>query len=317
VLKADITPAVVGELVREQFPQWADLRVEPVDLDGWDNTTYRLGDDMSVRLPSADIYIPQVDKEHRWLPVLAEHLPLAIPAPLAKGVPGCGFPRPWSVYRWLPGTHARVDRIADLSEFAMTLGDFLAALYAIDGAGGPPAGQHSHFRGDVVTTWDAETRRTIAELVDDIDAEAVAEVWEAAVETRWDGTPVWVHGDVTPSNLLVVDGRLSAVIDFGCSAVGDPACDLTIAWTLFEGDSRRIFRERLGMDDDTWARARGWALWKALITVARAGSEHPERAEVVARRFGWRQSPLAVVDDLVADHRRTGEGGAGGATGPG
>ena len=167
--KADITPALVASLVAAQFPQWADLPVRPVELDGWDNTTYRLGDEMSVRLPSADRYSLQVGKEHRWLPILARRLPLPIPEPLAEGVLGCGFPRPWSVYRWLEGEPATVERIANLVEFAAELAGFLDALYRIDPSGGPPPGMHNFFRGGPLTTYDAETRNAIADLCDEID----------------------------------------------------------------------------------------------------------------------------------------------------
>lgn len=141
--KADLTPALVSRLLAAQFPHWAHLPVTPVELDGWDNTTFRLGTELAVRLPSADGYIPQVEKEHRWLPILGPQLPLAIPEPVAKGAPGCGFPRPWSVYRWLSGEPATVDRVADVDRLATDLADFLAALYAIDATGGPAAGEQA------------------------------------------------------------------------------------------------------------------------------------------------------------------------------
>jgi aminoglycoside phosphotransferase (APT) family kinase protein len=229
--KADVVQGVVACLVTRQFPQWAGLAISAVELDGWDNTTFRLGDNMSVRLPSDEAYVAQVDKEHRWLPVLAEHLPLTIPQPVARGVPGCGYPRPWSIYRWLEGDHATIERVADLTQFAITLAKFLAALYSVDPTGGPPAGRHSFYRGGPLSTYDTETRAAIDELADEIDTEGATQVWEAALSATWEGPLVWVHGDVAPSNLLVVDGRLSALIDFGCSAVGDPACDTVIAWT--------------------------------------------------------------------------------------
>lgn len=207
--KADITPALVRCLLATQFPELVDLPVSTVELDGWDNTTFRLGDNMSVRLPSADAYVAQVDKEHRWLPVLADHLPLSIPRPLARGVPGCGYPRPWSIYRWVEGQHATIERIADLTEFTIALAEFLAALYLIDTTGGPPPGRHSFYRGGPLSTYDAETRAAIGELADQIDNETATRVWEAALLATWSRRPVWVHGDVAPSNLLVVDGRLS------------------------------------------------------------------------------------------------------------
>lgn len=266
--RAAITPALASELVAAQFPHWAHLPVTPVECDGWDNTTFRLGDEMSVRLPSAAEYVAQVDKEHRWLPVLAGHVPVAIPEPLAKGTPGSGYPWPWSVYRWLPGEPATEERIADLRAFAIQLAEVLTALHTVAAAGGPVPGSHNFFRGGPVGTYDAQTRTAIAALEDDVDAVAATRVWEAALLASWHGPPVWVHGDVAAGNLLVEDGTLSAIIDFGCAAVGDPACDVAIAWTLFSGDSREAFRTRLDVDERTWARGRGWALWKALITIA-------------------------------------------------
>jgi aminoglycoside phosphotransferase (APT) family kinase protein len=274
-----ITPELAAKLVAAQFPHWACLPVRPVDLAGWDNITFRLGQDMSVRLPSGAIYFPQVDKEHRWLPELARQVPLPIPEPVARGVPGCGYPWPWSIYRWLPGRPAAASSIADLGQFAADLADFLAALYRIDPAGGPPGGEHSCFRGGPVAVWDEQTRAAIKVLDGQIDTGRATHVWETALAAGWHGPPVWVHGDVSTANLLTDGGRLSAVIDFGCSAVGDPACDTVIAWTLLTGESRRIFRERLPVDDGTWARGRGWALWKALIILAQ--EDDPETRHVI------------------------------------
>jgi aminoglycoside phosphotransferase (APT) family kinase protein len=301
--RAEITADIAARLVAEQFPQWADLPVVPAGLNGWDNTTFRLGDQLSVRLPSADGYVEQIDKEHRWLPLLAGRLPLPIPQPVAKGRPSKEFPRPWSVYRWIEGEPACQGPIADLPVFAADLAGFLAALYAIDPAGGPTPGVHSAFRGGPLITWDEQTRRSIRLLADDIDAQAATRVWEACVASSWEGPPVWVHGDVTASNLLVADGALRAVIDFGCAAVGDPACDLVMAWTFFTEHSAAAFRRGLPLDDATWARGRGWALWKALITLA-IHREGGDDAQAAARRFGWRHSPDQIINRIVADHTR-------------
>jgi aminoglycoside phosphotransferase (APT) family kinase protein len=304
VEKAVITPELVSRLVAAQFPHWADLAVTPVELDGWDNTTFRLGEDLAVRLPSADGYVPQVDKEHRWLPILAPQLPLPIPRPLAKGIPGSGFPRPWSVYRWLPGRHTTLDRVEDLNRFATDIANFLAALYTIDAADGPEPGEHNFFRGGPLTNYDSETRESISSLKAEIDTEAATNVWEAALAATWHGPSVWIHGDVTAANLLVVDGRLSAVVDFGCSGVGDPACDVTMAWTFFFGDSREVFRNLLPLDEGTWARGRGWALWKALMTLEKALKVDAARADLATRRFGWRLSARHVIEEVLADHSR-------------
>ncbi|WP_130337221.1 aminoglycoside phosphotransferase family protein [Micromonospora kangleipakensis] len=262
-----IDVALVRRLIATQFPRWADLPVRPVAVGGWDNRTFHLGDAMTVRLPSAAGYVPQVDKEHRWLPVLAPRLPLTVPTPLARGEPGEGYPFPWAVHRWIDGETARVDRIGDLTAFARTLADFLAALPRPEPAAGPPAGAHSSFRGASLMTYDAETRRAIEALGDRIPVGTVTEIWATALRSTWSGPPVWFHGDVAWGNLLVRGGRLAAVIDFGCCGVGDPACDLAVAWTLLSGPSRSAFRAALAVDDGMWARGRGWVLWKGLITL--------------------------------------------------
>ena len=294
VKKADITPALVSRLVATQFPQWADLPIRPVDTDGWDNATFRLGRHMSVRLPSSPAYAEQVDKEQHWLPILARQLPLPIPEPLAKGRPGCGFPHPWSVYRWIAGQTAEAGQIADLGEFAASLAGFLAALYQVDPSSGPLPGTHNFFRGGSPAYYDAETRAALTTLRGHIDTGLATEVWEAALAAPWDGPPVWFHGDAQPGNLLLNSaGQLSAVIDFGTTGIGDPACDTTIAWTFLSGDSQRVFKERLPVDEATWTRGRGWAIWKAMIVLARALDTSPADADVTKH----------VINKILADHR--------------
>jgi len=302
VHKGDITAEMVAGLVARQFPRWAGLPVTPVDLDGWDNTTFRLGATLSVRLPSADIYVPQIDKEHRWLARLAPQLPLAIPEPVGRGEPEEAFPRPWSVYRWIEGATASPATVGDPVVFAADLAGFLGALYACDTTGGPLAGGHSHNRGRPVAVWDASTRWALDQIGSGVDTAGATEVWEAALDAGACRRPVWVHGDVTGTNLLVAEGRLAAVIDFGCCAVGDPACDTTPAWTYFSGAGRRAFVDGLPLDGATWARGRGWALWKALIELV-AERDAPGHAERVARRMGWCRGPAGVVAEVIADHR--------------
>jgi aminoglycoside phosphotransferase (APT) family kinase protein len=285
----DVT--LVRRLLATQFPKWADLALTPAVPQGWDNRTFRLGENLSVRLPSAERYNLQVEKEQRWLPFLAPYLPLPIPTPVARGRPGENFPWPWSVYRWLEGEVATLENITDLTGFATKLAHFLLALQKVDPTDGPPPGLHSAFRGAPPETYDADTRRTIAALGDRIQAEDATAVWEAALSARWRGTPVWFHGDVAVGNLLVREGCLSAVIDFGCAGVGDPACDLTIAWTLLSGESREAFRAALPLDAATWARGRGWALWKALLILTE--SLHTNRAREAYR----------VITEVIAEHK--------------
>jgi aminoglycoside phosphotransferase (APT) family kinase protein len=292
----EISTALVEQLISEQFPQWADLPVRPVEFGGWDNRTFHLGDDMNVRLPSAAHYALQVEKEQHWLPRLAPYLPLPIPAPLAIGRPGRGYPWHWSVYRWLPGETATHAPIADLGSFATTLGEFLTALQRIDARSGPPPGQHNFFRGGPLAVYDHETRRALEALEGRIDVATARVVWELALGSAWNNAPVWFHGDVASGNLLVENGQLSAVIDFGTSGVGDPACDLSISWTMFDETSRAAFRDALPLDEETWARGRGWTLWKALIVAAEMPGT--DRREIEKSR--------RVIDAVLSDHRRYG-----------
>jgi len=301
VQKADITADLVEGLVESQFPQWAGLPVTSVELDGWDNTTFRLGSSMSVRLPSADPYVAQVDKEHRWLPVLAPQLPVPIPVPLGRGEPTPAFPRPWSVYGWIDGDLLTVDRAPDMKAFASDLAGFLAALYACEPTG-PAPGPHSFFRGGPVATWDDQTRQTVEVVGEVIDTRAALDVWEAALDAQREAPAVWAHGDVTGANLLVRDGRLAGVLDFGCCAVGDPACDLTISWTFFNGESRELFKALVPVEASAWARGRGWTLWKALLHLA-ADQATPGEGQRRDRRVGWRFSAQDIVAELIADYR--------------
>ena len=254
--EVDTDASLVRRLLAAQFPQWADLPIEPVVSAGTDNAIYRLGDDMAVRLPRIEWAIRQVDREQVWLPRLAPLLPVAIPVPLGKGEPGEGYPWHWSVYGWLNGENPAVDRLDDAGSLATDLAQFVAALRRIDLTGGPSAG-----RGVPLAERDAPTRTAIDALQGMIDTAAAAAAWDAALQApAWSGPPLWVHGDLSPGNLLLIDGRLSAVIDFAGVGVGDPACDLIVAWNLLPAETRNVFRAALSVDDATWERGRGWAL---------------------------------------------------------
>ncbi|MFJ6465698.1 aminoglycoside phosphotransferase family protein [Streptomyces sp. NPDC091387] len=294
--RAGIDAALVKRLIDAQFPRWRGLPVRPVEADGWDNRTYRLGDAMTVRLPTAAGYVAAVAKEHHWLPRLAPSLPVAVPPVLALGAPGEGYPYPWSVRRWLRGETAGPDRVDDLPRFALSVADFLLALQRCDTSGGPLAGEHSWYRGASPAHYDEETRRCLTALKGRVDTDRARTVWEAALAAPWRGEPVWFHGDIASGNLLVADGELTAVIDFGTSGVGDPACDLVIAWGMFSGDSREAFRHGVRQDAGTWARARGWALWKALLNLTGPAGTDPGRAA----------AELRLVDAVLADHERFG-----------
>jgi aminoglycoside phosphotransferase (APT) family kinase protein len=291
--RPDITTALVQGLVAEQFPQWRELPVTPVARQGWDNRTFRLGEQLSVRLPSADGYVAAVEKENRWLPELAGHLPLPVPSPVAVGRPGPDYPFPWSVRQWLDGDTLEDAAAVDRTRLATDLGDFLTTLRRIP-AQGPVGGRHSFYRGCHPSAYGDEVERALERLGDTVDAAACRAVWAAATASAWPAAPVWFHGDIAVGNLLVLHGRLAAVIDFGTCGVGDPACDLVIAWYTLVGAERRAFREAVGLDPDTWRRARGWALWKALIMLVGPDPADP-----------WRRVLDQVLSDPVAGQGRS------------
>lgn len=286
-----IDVSLVRRLIASQFPEWKDLPIQPVALSGWDNRTFHLGKEMLVRMPSSAEYEPQVEKEHLFLPRLAPLLPLPIPVPLAVGSPGQGYPWKWSIYRFLEGETVAAAPPSDLNQLAVDLAKFLIAFQDIDTTGGPAPGLHSFYRGGPLVPYDAETRQAIDVLKSKLDVDAALKVWNRGLATTWHRPPVWVHGDMSAGNLLVQKGRLCAVIDFGQLAIGDPACDLAIAWTLFHGESRNIFRAMLPLDEDTWARGRAWTLWKALVVAA--GFTNPNNAESAKC---W-----CIINELLSD----------------
>ncbi|MEU1541560.1 aminoglycoside phosphotransferase family protein [Actinacidiphila glaucinigra] len=274
--------ALVRRLLHAQFPHWADLPLTPTGSAGTSNAMYRLGTDMVVRLPRTAGAADDVDKEHRWLPRLAPGLPASVPTPLGRGAPVEGYPWPWSVYGWLEGENPVVGRLAEPAALAGDLAAFVAALQRVGPAGAPPA-----YRGEPLAARDRATRSAIDVLRTEVDAAAAGAVWEAALAApEPQGRPVWVHADLQPGNLLVADGRLSAVIDFGCTGLGDPAVDTIAAWYVLPAAARGVFRAALGTDDATWARGRGWALSIALMELRHYRGTHERMASIARSVLG-------------------------------
>jgi aminoglycoside phosphotransferase (APT) family kinase protein len=265
----DVDVALVQRLIASQHPRWAGLPIERVASDGTTNAIYRLGSAAAVRLPLVRYGEDAIDVEQRWLPRIAPRLPLAVPEQLATGEPDAGYPFRWSVHRWIEGVPVSRETVEDLVTLARDLAAWLGALHRIDTTGGRDAAAHN-LRGVPLAMRDAETRRGLAALADEIDVDAALAAWEDALRAeRWNRPPVWFHSDLMTGNLLARDGRLAAVIDFAGLGVGDPACDLMIAWGLFSGASRAAFREALRdtvrLDEATWARGRGHAVYHAAI----------------------------------------------------
>jgi aminoglycoside phosphotransferase (APT) family kinase protein/adenylate kinase family enzyme len=275
--------ALVRQLLVAQFPQWAELPIEALPAGGTDNAIYRLGDDLSVRLPRRADWAPgSSDKEFQWLPKLAPLLPVSVPTPVARGAPGEGYPNGWAIYNWLEGEDAASTPL-DLPHAAVDLAELLDALRQIDPTGGPPPGG----RGGSLRPRDEDTRSGIAALGDLIDPAAVTAAWEAALAApEWDRARVWIHGDLDPRNLLVRDGRITGLLDWSSMCVGDPACDVKVAWAVLDAETRPVFRELLEIDDATWARGRGWALSQAMIALPYYLHTYPVMVEQAWRWLG-------------------------------
>jgi len=281
-----VDPTLVRSLLAEQFPDWTRLPLSRLEPAGSDHVIYRLGETMSVRLPRSDWADGEAAKEHTWLPLLAPQLPLAVPEPLALGAPGRGYAWHWSVTRWLDGTTASVDGLADPDLAAGQLADFLRALQAIPAAGTLLPGPHPELDRAPLADRDQSTRAAIEAVAGVFDTAALTEVWDNALDApAWDREPVWCHGDFHTGNLLTVDGRISAVIDFGGLGMGDPACDLVVAYTLLSATTRPLFRAALGVDDATWTRGMGWGLTTGLNAYTSHAATEPRVARQTTRQL--------------------------------
>ncbi|MEE6258530.1 aminoglycoside phosphotransferase family protein [Plantactinospora sonchi] len=287
----DVSPELVARLVAGQFPQWAGLPLRPVPTAGTVNALYRLGERMVVRLPRVAWGADTELAERRWLRQLAPYLPVAIPTPIETGEPTDEYPWPWLVLDWLDGTNPIPGQLTAPVELAAGLAELVRAFWRIDLPDAPRA-----YRGGPLDTQDPHVRQAIAELTGTIDTDAAGAAWAAALAApAWTGPPTWVHADLMPGNLLTtVDGRLSGVIDFATVGVGDPACDLIVAWNLLPAGVRADFRAAVGADDATWARARGRALAISLIALPYYRHTNPRFAAEV--RY--------TINEIVADHRQ-------------
>lgn len=281
-----IDAPLVRRLVDAQFPQWAELPLTLLAPAGSDHVIYRLGEELSVRLPRHAGAIGQARKESEWLPRLSLHLPLTVPAPVEVGEPAFGYPWPWAVNRWLDGEVASVDMLAESPEAAVRLAEFLTALQRFAPEEIPALSTRDDLTAGPLAERDRATRAAIAATAGVFDATEMTELWDAALDAPgWDGSAVWFHGDFHTGNLLTLNGRLSAVIDFGGLGVGDPSRDLMIAFTLMSARSRAVFRTALGVDDATWLRGRGWALATGLNAYTAYAAVNPHVAEQTTRQI--------------------------------
>jgi len=258
-----ITAAMVKSLVGEQFPAWRDLPLTAVKSSGTVNALFRLGDELLVRLPRIESGIEGVEHEHCWLPQIAPHVLVAVPEVRGLGTPSSLFPYPWSIRRWIDGSTPSPGNANGGGRLALDIARFIKDLRGLNTASVPRA-----YRGGPLVEWDESVRTAIAELRGRVDGASVSQAWERSLHAPlWEGAPVWVHSDLMPGNLLVSGDHLVGVIDFETAGVGDPACDLMVAWNLLTAQQRRSFRAALDVDDATWLRGQGWALAQALVAL--------------------------------------------------
>lgn len=268
--EVDIDEDLVARLVAAQFPRLTHLPISAVQSTGTVNAIYRLGEHHYVRLPRLLSWAQDLQKEWTWLPKLAPHLSLRIPEPVALGHASSDYPFPWAVYRWIGGRPFEEALVHDEHQAAHDLAQFVVELRRMDPRGAPRAGRRPLAELDAMTRVAIESSRGV------IDSDAAAGAWAAALEApAWEGTPVWIHTDLLRPNLLVDGGRLCAVIDFGGVGVGDPAADVIAAWSVFSQGGRETFRRALDVDDDTWNRARGYALHQAALIIPYYAETNP------------------------------------------
>lgn len=273
------------KLILAQFPEFSHLPVSEVEKQGHDNRTYRLGGEMLIRMPTDAVYALKVPKEQHLLPQLASYLSINIPVPIKMGMPSNDYPYPFSIYKWLLGKSINLLSLdsEEMTQLAFDLARFLKELQSITQIDGPAPGQHNWWRGDHVSVYDKGAREQIAALEGIIDRDNALNLWEQACITKWHKAPVWVHGDFAIGNMLMQDGKLSAVIDFGGAALGDPACDLVIAWTYLKDTAREIFIKEMNLDRATWLRARAWTLWKATYELCQIKDKNSPEAMLQKR----------------------------------
>jgi aminoglycoside phosphotransferase (APT) family kinase protein len=279
--EVDIDADLVAQLVVEQFPELADQPIRPVQSTGTVNAIYRIGDDLCARLPRVGSWAGDLKNEAHWLPMLAPHLSLRVPVPVATGQPGNGYPFGWAVYEWIDGQPYADELVDDERQAARDLAQFVAELRAIVPVDTAPRGGRRP-----LVEQDASTREAIDLSRDVIDRDAATAAWDRALEAPvWQGKPVWIHADLLRPNLLVQGGRLAAVIDFGAVGVGDPAADVIAAWSVFNAAGRDEFRAALDVDDGTWLRAQGFALLQAAMIIPYYGETNPGFVALAKRTF--------------------------------
>lgn len=262
----ELTLEIIQLIIHEQFPEYDNLFIKKISESGHDHHSYHLGDHLSLRFPSANEYSSQVIKEYNYCTILQKELAFPITIPIKLGKPTVYFPFHFTINKWIDGETVTLTNVINKKQFAYDLATFLIKLHKCDINNGPIPSKQNFHRGGSLAVYHDETMQAIENCID-FDQKRCLEIWMKGIRSMYTQKPVWVHGDLEIGNILVKNGTLVAVIDFGNMAIGDPACDYVMAWTYFEQLSRKIFFDTLNLDEQTINRARSWAIWKALITL--------------------------------------------------
>lgn len=259
--EVDTSPELVKDLLLGQFPEWASDPIQIMQPEGTDNAMYRLGNNKLIRLPRTKGSSLNIEKEMTWLPKLEPSLPIPIPKIIGTGFPDKDYPFHWLICEWLDGLNPNQEGMLDEHMAAKDLGAFVKAMQHINPVNGP-----SCRRGKPLNTCDEEVKKSIPLLKELYDEKLISELWEFTSNVPlWEHDPVWIHGDLHSGNLLAKEKKIVGVVDWGLAGVGDPACDMMVAWTLLGQEGRKIFRSIVQPDDDTWHRGRGWALFLGIV----------------------------------------------------
>lgn len=286
--EVNIDVALIRQLLVSQFPHWADLPLQAIHPEGTDNVMYKLGSNKVVRLPRMTGAVTSLEKELAWLPQLVPHLPIAIPVLLGQGHAEANYPFPWLICGWLEGKSPNIANPIDQHQAAIDLGNFVAAMQKINSVNAPSCN-----RGQPLGLYNEEVREAISLLRDTYDISLLMPIWESVLTIpKWSGNLVWIHGDLHAGNLLAEHGRVTAVVDFGLAGVGDPACDMMVAWTLLTAKTREVFRAIVQPDEATWARGRGWAFYLGVVAYPYYRASNPVFAGIAKR----------AIDEVLAEY---------------
>lgn len=263
-----VNETLAKNLIAQQFSEYRHLPIAQILPGGNDHSTFRLGNDMTIRFPNSAKYAQQTEKEFILLPQIAQHVSLKIPEPVHLGAPALEYPFAWSVNKWIEGVVPN-EQIFDEPAFWFELASFLKQLHSVDFVTAPTPGEHNFYRGGSLLIYDLEFKYAIQLLKQQFNEHLALKFWNIATTTQWQHPSCLIHGDVSLGNLICSNKKLIGVIDFGLSALGDPACDLAIAWSCISSNNRKLFRDTLNYDNETWIRSAAWALWKAAIIGAK------------------------------------------------